>query len=167
MHGLGGWCSARLSPGVTMTNSPLSADRIRRRNVFLPLRNPLSVAEGDRLNVRLSILPVDQIVAWSVEAVSARGAARGRQTQSTLKGMLLSRDDLMRSRPDFIPSLTPRGMARLTTLQLCDGRRPLSEVEAQVFHRHSRLFASSGEAAAFVAEVVSGYSKVSTRDPRP
>ena len=35
LHGIAGWFVAHLSAAVTMTNSPLSADRIRRRPVFL------------------------------------------------------------------------------------------------------------------------------------
>ena len=73
--------------------------------------------------------------------------------------MLVSRDDLARSHPDFVPVLTPRGVGRLTVLRLCDGARTLREIEEQVYALHPDLFASPGEAAAFVAEVVSGYAK--------
>lgn len=168
LHGLGGWASARLSPGVTMTNSPLAAERIGRRNVFLPIATPLTVAKGDSVRVRLSVQPMEQMVSWSVEAeASGRGPSR-RQTHSTLLGMLLSRDDLVRSNPDFVPALTPRGAGRLTTLQLCDGQRTLREVEDLVYARHPDLFASRGDAAAFVAEVVSGYSRLAsvTKEPK-
>lgn len=160
LHGLGGWCAAQLSPGVAMTNSPLSAERINRRNVFLPLTTPVAVSAGDRVRVRLSILPADYIVSWTVAVTTADGTPLGRQSQSTLSGMLVSRDDLKRSKPDFVPVLTPRGVARFTTLQLCDGVRTLRDVESQVFERHRDLFSSPGAAAAFVAEVVSGYARL-------
>ncbi len=158
LHGLAGWCSAQLSPGVTMTNSPLAAERILRRNVFLPLRIPVAVDEGDHVHVRLGLVPADVIVSWSVEVRSRDGASRGRQSHSTLSGMLVSRAHLRRAKPDFVPVLTPRGRARLTILEFCDGRRRLAEIEALVHDRHPDIFSSPGEAAAFVAEVVSVYS---------
>lgn len=157
MHGLGGWASALLSPGVTMTNGPGAADRIARRNVFLPLARPVVVEAGDVVRVQFGLRASDHIVNWRVDLPS-RPDAMGPETHSTLSGMLLSRDDLRRTSPDFVPVLTPRGEGRLTTLQLCDGRRSLREVEDLVYARHPALFQSRGEAAAFVAEVVSGYA---------
>lgn len=158
LHGIGGWTAARLSPGVTLTNSPLAADRIKRRNVFLPLRAPLPVRSGDRVRVKLAILPDQHIVNWTISGSGAHGVVR--EAHSTLHGMLTSHDDLKRADPDFVPVLTPRGAGRLTILQLCDGTRTLREVEDLVFARHTDLFATRGEAAAFVAEVVSGYTRI-------
>jgi protein arginine N-methyltransferase 1 len=158
VHGLGGWMTARLTANVVLTNSPLSAGRIRRANVFLPLRSPLAVDRGDRIRVALAILPEQHIVNWTVEHTTARGAT-SRSTQSTLRGMLTSRGDLTRAHPDFVPVLTPRGAGRLTVLELCDGNRTLREIEDEVYARHRDLFSSRGEAAAFIAEVVSRYSK--------
>ena len=68
---------------------------------------------------------------------------------------------MLNSDPEFVPVLTPRGCGRLTILQLCDGTRTLNDIEGEVFARHPNLFTSRGEAAAFVAEVVSGYTRVS------
>jgi len=159
LHGLGGWASAALSPSVTMTNSPLATDRVARRNVFLPIGQPFEVREGDTLRVRFALRSADQIVSWRVD-VPSRPEVTEVQTHSTLHGMLIGRDDLERARPDFVPVLTPRGQGRLTILTLCDGKRPLREVEDLVFARHPDLFASRGEAAAFVAEVVSRYARL-------
>lgn len=159
LHGLGGWATAQLSPSVTMTNSPLSAARIGRRNVFLPLSRPFDVRRGETVRIRFSVRSADHMLTWRVD-VPSRPDAGDAQTHSTLKGMLLSRDDLRRARPEFVPSLTPRGHGRLTVLTLCDGTRPLRDVEDLVFARHPDLFTSRGEAAAFVAEVVSGYTQL-------
>ena len=158
LHGIGGWTEARLSPGVTLTTSPLSLDRITRRNVFLPLRSPLPVEPGDRVRLDLAIRPDQHIVNWTV-ALTDRTGRVSRQAHSTLRGMLVTREDLTRHDPDFVPVLTPRGEGRRTVLTLCDGTRTLNEVEDEVFARHPGLFRSRGDAAAFVAEVVSGYSR--------
>jgi hypothetical protein len=42
---------------------------------------------------------------------------------------------------------------------LCDGRRTLDEIEREVFARHGALFASPAEAALFVSEVVTRYTR--------
>lgn len=158
LHGLGGWASAALSPSVTLTNSPLAEDRIARRNVFLPLARPVAVQPGDIVRVRFGLRAAEIIVSWRVDLPSRPDAMRP-ESHSTLSGMLVSRDDLRRTSPDFVPVLTPRGEGRLTTLQLCDGRRSLREVEDLVYARHPALFASRAQASAFVAEVVSGYAR--------
>lgn len=160
VHGLGGWMTARLSAGVTLTNSPLSTARISRANVFLPLRSPLAVERGDRVHLALTILPNQHVVNWTLDHCRS-GETLSRQAHSTLRGMLTSRDDLIRARPEFVPSLTPRGAGRLSVLRLCDGTRTLREVEDEVYALHRDLFGSRDEAAAFVAEVVSGYARCS------
>jgi protein arginine N-methyltransferase 1 len=156
LDGIGGWFSAALSPGVTMTNSPFASDRIDRRNVFLPI-DPIDVEPGDRVSVRMRILPAEVVVTWRGE-VTRSGAVRGTFNRSTVAGMLLSRDELARQRPDYVPHLTPRGRARLTVLELCDGAHALADIEQELFERHGDIFQTRGEAAAFATEVITRYT---------
>jgi protein arginine N-methyltransferase 1 len=160
LHGLGCWFVAHLSPSVTMTNSPLSEQRIDRRNVFFPIDRPIPVQTGDSMTVTMHILPVQSAVTWTIEIHKNKASAPEpiRFTHSTLKGMLISREDLQRTHPAFVPTLTPWGAARLTVLTLCDGQRPLAHIEQEVLRRHPTLFASLSSAATFVAEVVTRYS---------
>lgn len=160
LHGIGGWFSAVLSPTVRLSNAPLAANRIARRGVVFPIRRAIAVAAGDRVSVRMHILPADLMVSWSVRVF--RGAAAEaivRFDHSTLGGMLLEPERLRRTRPDYVPKLTARGKARQSVLELCDGCRPLASVEREVYERHPALFRDLSEAAVFVAEVVTGYSE--------
>lgn len=160
LHGVGCWFLAHLSPSVTMSNSPLSEDRIDRRNVFFPIAQPVSVQSGDFVTVTMHILPTQIAVTWVIE-IHKNGASpqeHFRFTHSTLKGMLISREDLQRTHPAFVPTLTPWGTARLTVLTLCDGQRPLAQIEQELLRRHPDLFPSHSNAATFVAEVVTRYS---------
>jgi Arginine methyltransferase oligomerization subdomain/Ribosomal protein L11 methyltransferase (PrmA) len=157
LHGIGGWFSARLSPTVTMTNAPGAAHRIRRRQVFFPIDRAVAIAEGDEVEVRMQFRPADLLYAWEV-TVRPGSASPIAFRHSTLAGMLIDPADVRRTAPGYRPRLTPRGVARLTVLSLCDGVRPLTEIEAAVRARHADLFASEAEAAAFVAEVVTRYS---------
>jgi protein arginine N-methyltransferase 1 len=162
VHGIGGWFSAQLSANVTMTNSPLSSQRINRMNVFFPIDQPVTVAEGDQVQIKIHIMPADLVVTWNVEVrgkiQEGHEVFKGKFTHSTWKGMLLCKEDLEHTRPDFVPRLTPRGEARLSVLKLCNGERRLSEIEEELYRCYPKLFRSRNEAATFVAEVVTRYS---------
>ena len=158
LDGIAGWFDARLSPGVAMSNSPIDPERIRRRQAYLPIASPVAVAAGDRIDVGLRILPDEVVVAWTVTVRPMNGEPVS-FTQSTLHGMLLDAADIRMTDPRCHPALTERGAARRTTLDLCDGTHTLAEIEAEVFERHRPLFASAAEAAAFVGEVVTRYTR--------
>jgi protein arginine N-methyltransferase 1 len=160
-HGIGAWFSARLSRTTTLTNSPLSKDRINRHNVFFPLDRPTRLAKGDLVTIRMHVRPDDNLVTWSVETVTHGKGTRATKTttHSTFQGMLLCKEDLHKTLPQFVPHLSTWGEARLSILTLCDGRRALAEIEQEVYRRHADLFRSNSEAARFVAEVVTRYTQ--------
>jgi hypothetical protein len=162
LHGIGGWFRAQLSERASMTNSPLAAERINRRNVFFPIDRPVCVAAGDRVQIVMHIMPTDMIVIWTAEvwgkAPAGSTISKGRFTHSTWQGMLIVQEDLRKTRPDSVPRLSPRGLARLTVLRLCDGQHTLAQVEREVHRSHPQLFRSTREAAVFVAEVVTRYA---------
>ncbi len=157
LDGIGGWFACDLVPGVVMTNAPDAPARLCRRNVVFPLDRPVEVQPDDRVVVQMRILPAELVVTWRVVVHGRHGETRF--SQSTLRGMLLAGEDLHRLDPSRVPRLTDRGRARLSVLELCDGHRPLGDVERQVRERHPDLFQTEREAAVFVAEVVSRYTK--------
>lgn len=156
LHGVAGWFGARLSPHVTMTNSPLADDRIDRRQVFLPVGSPVAVSPGEQVRVTVRIRPEDTLVAWRV---TIEGRARDGLWQSTFGGMLLDPVDLARTRLSHRPALSARGRARRTVLDLADGHHTIAEIERETHRRHASLFASPNEAAIFVAEVTTRYTE--------
>jgi hypothetical protein len=158
VDGVAGWFRAGLSPSVVLTNEPGHAGRISRRPAVLPISPPCAVDAGDRIEIRLRILAPHLIVAWRVTAISPGGTTRWQKRGSTFSGMLMSREDTARTRPDWTPALTPRGRARQTVLQLCDGKRPLAEIERELLARHDDVVQSPEAAAEFVAEVVTRYA---------
>lgn len=159
VHGMAGWFTAALAPGVTLTNAPGAPDRIDRRNVFLPLREPVAVEPGDVVCTAVTIDPIAIMLRWRVEIASADGRTRHVTDASTFHGMLVSRDDLRRTRPDFVPLLTAAGRARKTILDLCDGSRPVADIEAEVERRHASLFETRAAVSVFVAEVLTRYAE--------
>ncbi len=160
LNGIGGWFNAHLSPRVTMSNSPLDDHAVSRRAMVFPIDGAVAMEPGDRVEVDMRIRPDDLLVSWAVQVYRDGGAAPiARFSHSTLRGMLLAPERLHRTRPDYVPRLTHRGEARRSVLELCDGRRPLAEIERDVYERHPALFRDRAAAAFFVAEVVSGYSE--------
>jgi protein arginine N-methyltransferase 1 len=160
MHGLGGWFTAELADRVLMTNSPIANQRIQRRQVFFPIEHPVDVGAGDRVNIRMTVRPADSVVNWTVVVVDgSSGRTKGAFRHSTWKGMLLATEDLERTRPEFRPTLIPRGEGRKTVVNLCDGARTLREIEDEVFRLHPNLFHTREDAAAFVAEVITAYAE--------
>jgi len=158
LHGIGGWFVALLSPGVTMTNSPLSVERINRRPIFFPIDDGVPVEAGATIDVSMRIRPADTMYAWEVRVAPTSGPVLTFR-HTTLRGMLLVRDDLELTNPAHRPALTPAGVARMAVLRLCDSRHTLGEIEQLVFEAHRDLFASPAEAAMFVAEVVTRYAR--------
>lgn len=160
LDGLAGWFVAALSPSVTMTNAPGHPDRIQRRQVFFPISPRTDVSAGDTLRVSMQTRPTDLIVTWTV-TLARRGAdpaAAVTFRHSTFDGMLLSARDLHRSRPDFVPRLTPAGLARRSVLELCDGARGIADIEREMRARHADLLPDAAAAATFVAEVLAVYA---------
>ena len=75
--------------------------------------------------------------------------------QSTYNGMFLSEEDIQDLFLDLCPTCACVGMRDF----LCNGKRPLSEIEQEIFRLHPKLFKIAAEAATFVAEVVTRYSR--------
>jgi SAM-dependent methyltransferase len=148
LHGLAGWFTAQLDGTVLMTNAPGDPQRINRRNAILPIERPLAVAPGDCIRVQMHIRPADLLVKWVVEHQGDRFE------HSTFSGMLLSRDALRKSRPQFVPHLAERGRARRLVLDLADGTATVADIERSLVAAHPGLFARPADACRFVAEVV-------------
>lgn len=157
LHGVGGFFSSELAPGVVMTNSPIAKNGINRRRVFFPIDAPVRVAKGDRVTVTMSITYEQIMVAWRFEVANSKGVVRMRSNHSTLQGMLVPLDDLRKTRPDFVPSLTPWGAARRTVIDLFDGIQTVANIERELLRRHPDLFTNAAAASQFVAEVVIPY----------
>jgi protein arginine N-methyltransferase 1 len=157
LDGLGGWFAAALSEQASMTNSPQAQDRIRRRQLFFPIAEPVAVTAGTAIEASVQML-AEEIFAWQVSVVPERGEPKT-FLHTTVRGMLLTKEDLKRGDPKSQPVLNPAGAALLTVMTLCDGRRSLADIEAEVFRRHPDLFASAKEATAFVAGVLARNSR--------
>jgi hypothetical protein len=118
------------------------------------------VGPGDRVFVRMTLFSRDTMISWDVKVFPAGATVPAHQfAHSTFKGMLLCREDMVRTRPDHVPTLNPWGEARRTVVNLCDGRKTIAEIEEELGRAHADLFPTRAAAAEFVAEVVTRYSR--------
>ena len=141
LHGIAGWFTAGLTADVRMSNSPLDASAIDRDSAFFPLEAAVGVREGDVVELSMHIIPPERVVTWRTSVTRPELAMRGRSSlasfvHSTFNGMFLSREGLMKTRPAFKPKLTRRGQARAVALTLCNGERPLAEIEDSLFAQY-------------------------------
>ena len=146
MHGLAGWFECELVEGVWMTNSPTSAQAIKRQQAFLPIELPLPVKAGDVVSATVMARPVDSLTAWEVRHPASGKTFR----QSTWQGDLLMHDHLFKSSPDYVPQLTRLAHARQFVLGSCDGHRTVRQIQEKVLLEYSNLFPSPSEITRFV-----------------
>lgn len=150
LDGLGGWFECFLSDSVTMTNSPLAADRIDRPQAFLPIETPVAVSPGDVIEAEVVARHAEHLISWTV-----RHLPSGRRFRhSTWTGTIITEAELARRSPAHVPTLTPEARARALVLGFCDGRRSRGEVEAAVLAGHPDLFPTRGAAEAFISGVL-------------
>ena len=152
LHGLAGWFECELAENVWMTNSPLSAQAIKRSQAFLPIDGPLTVKAGEVISVTVMARPADHLIAWDV-----RHPASGRKfSHSTWLGDLLMQEQLNKTRPDHVPQLSRVARARALVMGYCDGQRSVGQIQSAVLQQHPNLFPSAAEITRFVASVLAG-----------
>lgn len=152
IHGLVGWFECELAENVWMTNSPLSAQAIKRPQAFLPIDGPLAVKAGDIVSATVMARPADHLIAWEV-----RHPATGKKfSHSTWQGDLLMQEQLRRNRPNHVPQPTRMAHARGIVMGYCDGGRTVGQIQESVLREHPDLFPTLGEITRFVTAVLNG-----------
>jgi len=163
-EGIAGWFRAQLSSNAKMSNSPLDPHAIDRHAAFFPVERAVAVREGDVIDLEMHIIPRESVTTWKTR-VCRRNTADANPEEiasfvnSTFNGMIVSREHLAKTRPTFRPKLTRRGEARAFALALCNGKRPLSEIEESLFDEYRDLFVRRDDAGVFVSEVVSRHTE--------
>jgi SAM-dependent methyltransferase len=150
INGVAGWFECELAKDIWMTNSPLAEKPIQRPQAFLPIEESVQVTCGDVVKAVIMARPAENLIAWVAEFP----ASGQRFSHSTLQGMLLSGEDLIRSNLDHVPQLSRKGQARALVLGYCNGRRTASEIAQAVLRDHPDLFPSAGAISDFVMSVL-------------
>jgi protein arginine N-methyltransferase 1 len=145
LDGLPGWFRCEIVDGVWMTNSPFEAERLNRPQAFLPFAAPLAVTAGDRVEVTISALHDEGLIAWSARVPRTGQSVR----QSTWASKILDPHDRAPA-ADAVPSLSHAGAARRAVLELVDGRRSNAEIERAILRDHGDLYPTAEQVVRFV-----------------
>ena len=141
LKGIAGMFIAHLGTDITLTNCPLLPCHFRRWQNLYPLRDPVRVDVGDRVDIHLDLRPAIRLVNWRVEVYRPTSDSPvSRQRGSTALGGFVTAADLGRSRRTRVPSLSEHVQADRTTLALVDGNRSLGEIVELVWARHPGAF---------------------------
>ena len=154
LHGIGGWCSAELSPNVTISNNPVLPS-VHWAQIYFPIEDQIAVKSGDR--VLCSVDTNDgHTWRWRVDVLKGTDIRpSARFDHSTFRPGLISKETLRKKLPAFTPHLSRQGAALLAALSLCDGQRTLEEIQKDISFRFGECFASPQVLSNFITEQIS------------
>ncbi len=160
LHGVGVWYTLWLDEDTSLsTGPPLVLPSPPWGQSFYPIERPVEVQRGDRIDVRMKASAFTTAgVVWTWEVQVEGCESKTTFTHSTFNGLPLSRESLHKQAPSYRPPLTPRGQAGRLTLNLCDSKTSLGEIEQEVFRQFGTLFQTQQDAATFVARVLRKYA---------
>jgi protein arginine N-methyltransferase 1 len=152
LDGIAGWFSASLdlANGTELTNAPFSSERIDRRYMFLPFKEPVTMAANDVFRVSLTTMSGHTLVAWHLQKVDASGNRTSLIKQTSLPGNLLSRRHLLQTSGDHRPVLSRRGLMKRYILELCNEERSMNDIISALYERHADQLSSRERAAELV-----------------
>jgi protein arginine N-methyltransferase 1 len=156
MHGLASWYVQHLDDDTEVSLAPpLQLPYPLWHHCFFPLREPVRLEEGDRVEVEMRLAPyaaAGTYMTWEVTVEGREVSMASRH--STLEGTPLSKEALERQLPRYRPSLSSRGEAARAVLDLAANGRTLESIEIETGRRFPSLFRDRRDAAAFVSKVL-------------
>lgn len=147
MHGICGWFSARLSPGIVLATDPPSTDS-SWAHAYFPLQNAVGVLPGDELTVRIDSADNGSVWRWRTELGRA-GTVVAAYDQTSTSGFPADRHAASGA-----PQTTLDGEVAGWVLRAMDGTRTIAELEAEVVERFGSRFHQPEEAVRLVRETV-------------
>lgn len=121
LHGLIGWWEAFFLPNLLYSNSPRQPST-GWGQLFIPLRFPIEVQQGEVIEISLMALPSKQHKSldykWSIKS------DRQEQEGNTFQGSYLDLEHLLQYTPEARVQLNPQGEIINFLLDLC--RKPIS-----------------------------------------
>ena len=161
-HGLVAWFDAVLGEGVEFSNAPGLPELIYGRS-FLPYPEPVALAEGDEVSLRMraDLVGGDYVWSWETTVSESGGAGRVKAgfRQSTLTSALLSPERLRKQSSVFVPALGEEGELDLFVLGLMDGGTPLEGIARRLAERAPSRFKSWHEALTRAGAMSLKYSR--------
>jgi type I protein arginine methyltransferase len=150
IDGIAGWFECELAEGVWMTNSPTATRRIDRAQVFLPVADPVSVAQGCSIRVGLRTGIDHLLMNWSV----ATDDPPSRQKMSTFRSRIVAPDRIGGPANDGGPVLNTAGLVEKAVLRLTDGTHSAEQIENAVAKDFAGRCASDDDLRKMVRAII-------------
>jgi type I protein arginine methyltransferase len=161
-HGILVWFDADLAEGTGFSNSPSAPETIYD-SLFFPWTQPVSLAPGQVVNVRLEAKLVENDYLWRwtthIEPLEGSGNPRINFEQSQLTGEPLSTAKLHRMAADYVPQLSEEGRLRRRTLELMDGEVSLEEIAHGLATEFPERFPRWEQALSYAGTISQEYSR--------
>lgn len=154
IDGLGGWFTSELVPGITMTNSPLDDQAIRRDQIFLPFDEQLELRGGDIIRATISARHDTAIIAWTAHNLRTGE----RRSHSTWRSQILAEADLIPAAMR-VPQVSAHGLAAQVVARYIDGQRTVREIEDTVIRDQPHLLPSEAEIRRFIRSELARVAK--------
>ena len=157
-HGLSIWFDTELCSGVGFSNAPGSAELIYGQG-FFPFQQPLEVATGDRIDVRVEarLIGDDYVWRWDTALVS-QDEIKCSFKQSTLFGTPLSAPQLRKRAGNYVPSVNEEGAIARFVLSKMDGENSNEQIAVELLAQFSSRFRNQHDALDLVTEIAEKYS---------
>ena len=164
-HGFGAGIDRTVGDGAVVSNAPDASPSMRPDRiygtVFFPWQEPVAVARGDRVIVRLDarLMGDDYVWTWHTQVLDGTGPARAKAVfaQSTFLGIGLSRESLRRKSDAYTPALNDEGQVARFVLDAMAGGSTLGEIAARVAERFPARFPRWESALGYVGELSCRY----------
>jgi protein arginine N-methyltransferase 1 len=161
-HGLIVWFDCTLAEGVQFSNSP-EAPELLFGSAYFPWPEPVQLAPGDRVGIRLQAKLVGEDYIWrwdtQVRDQGDSGKIKSHFEQSTFHALPLSVVQLQKGAAAYKPTRNEEGENHLLILSMMDGGTPLGEIARRIQAQFPTHFPCWQDALAKVAELSATYSR--------
>jgi protein arginine N-methyltransferase 1 len=163
-HGLLLWFDAEVADGIGFSNAPTAPELIYGAG-FFPFADPVTLAAGDAVSVRIQARLADEeyIWDWATRVTDPGDPPRVKASfqQSTFFSQPLSRAALLKRAAGYVPSLNEEGKIESAILALMAAAEPpsLDAIATAICTQFPRRFASWDDALTRVGDLSARFSR--------
>jgi type I protein arginine methyltransferase len=159
-HGLCLWFETQLLGDIGYSSGPGGSATIYGQ-AFLPWLAPVTVAEGQKIQVELraDLVGQDYVWSWDTKLFADNEAPTNHFQQCTFQGASFSARFLRCRAADFVPELSGEGQADCWLLQAMDGNSTMQQIADSAAERFPQRFPAACDAFLRAAELAEKLSR--------
>jgi type I protein arginine methyltransferase len=159
-HGLCLWFETQLLGDIGYSSGPGGSATIYGQ-AFLPWLAPVTVVEGQKIQVELraDLVGQDYVWSWDTKIFVDNETPANHFQQCTFQGANFSPRFLRCRAVDFVPELSGEGQADRWLLQAMDGSSTMQQIAHSAAERFPQLFPAAGDAFRRAAELAEKLSR--------